>query len=77
LLKLSHDALAALKAEAEDPEDRVSRYASRRAILNVLSMRTGIARFHEGKQKAADIAALRDLVAQALAGLVEPEERTA
>jgi hypothetical protein len=71
LLQLCHDALAALKAEAEDL-DRASRYASRRAILNVLSMCDGIARFQEGKQKPADVAALRDLVADALAGLVEP-----
>lgn len=72
LLQLCCDALAALEAEAEDLEDRASRYASRRAILNVLSMCDGIARFHEGRQKPSDVAALRDLVAGALAGLGEP-----
>jgi hypothetical protein len=72
LLQLCHDALAALKAEAGDPDDRRLRYRSRQAVLNLLVISAGIARFHEGKQKPADVAALRDLVADALAGLVEP-----
>jgi hypothetical protein len=70
LVQLCGDALQAL--EAEDLEDRASRYAVRRAVLNVLAMCDGISRFHEGRQKPADVAALRDLVAGALAGLVEP-----
>jgi hypothetical protein len=37
--------------------------------LNLLVLADGIARFHEGKQKPADVAALRDLVADALADL--------
>jgi hypothetical protein len=71
LLQRCHEALAALAAEAEDAEDRRCRYRSRAAVLNLLLLADGVARFHGGKQKPADVAALRDLVADALSGLVE------
>jgi hypothetical protein len=72
LLQRCREALAALAAEAEDPENRQCRYQSRAAVLNLLVLADGVARFHEGKQKPADVAALRDLVADALTGLVAP-----
>jgi len=74
LMQRSHQALAALAAEAEDPDDRQCRYRSRAAVLDLLILADGIARFHEGRQKPADVAVLRDLVADALASLVEREE---
>jgi hypothetical protein len=72
LLQLCCDALAALEAEAEDREDRILRCGSRQAILNLLRMCHRIVLFDESRTKPADVAALRDLVADALAGLVEP-----
>jgi hypothetical protein len=69
IVQRCHEALFALSAEAEDPEDRRCRYRSRAAVLNLLVLADGIAGFHEGKQKPADVAALRDLVAGALADL--------
>ena len=72
LLQRCREALSALAAEAEDSEDRRCRYQSRAAVLNLLVLADGVARFHAGRRKAADVAALRDLVADALAGLAEP-----
>jgi hypothetical protein len=71
-IQLCCDALAALEAEAEDREDRILRCGSRQAILNLLRMCHRIVLFDESRTNPADVAALRDLVADALAGLVEP-----
>ena len=70
LLELSGLVLAWIKAEAEDPEDRQQRYARQRAVLNLLTLCEGICRFHGGRRRASDVAKFRDLVADALRGLV-------
>ncbi len=74
IVQRCHEALSTLSAERGDPDDRRSRYRSRAAVPNLLIMVDGVARFHQGKQKPANVAALRELVADALSGLVEPEE---
>jgi hypothetical protein len=68
-----HEALSAIAAEAEDPDDRHRRYARQAALLNLLILVDGIVRFHASKRRANDVAALRDLVADALRPLV-PED---
>ena len=75
LCQRCHDILAALAAEAEDPEDRQCRYRCRAAVLNLLVLADGVARFHaSGRRKPTDLAALRDLVADALRDLVERQD---
>jgi len=70
IVQRSHEVLTALAAEAEDPDDRRCRYQSRAAVLNLLVLADGVGRFHAGRRKAADVAVLRDLVADALRELI-------
>jgi hypothetical protein len=76
LLQRSHEALTALAAEAEDPEDRRCRHRRQSAVLSLLIFADAVARFHEGSraEQRRTVDALRDRVAEALAGLVEPAE---
>jgi hypothetical protein len=69
LLQLAGEALNAMADEAADHEDRSLRYGSRQAILNLLRMCHQIVLFDESRKKPADVAALRDLVADALSGI--------
>jgi hypothetical protein len=73
IVQRSHEVLTALAAEAEDPDDRQCRYRSRAAVLNLLVLADGVARFHAATraQQRKSVDALRDLVADALSGLVE------
>jgi hypothetical protein len=79
LMQRCHEALVALATEAEDVEDRQCRYQRQAGMLNLMVLADSIARFHAAThaQQRKSVDALRDLVADALAGLVKPEERTA
>jgi hypothetical protein len=76
LCQRAQELLTALAAEAEDPEDRQCRYRSRAAMLNLLLLADGVARFHAAThaQQRASVDALRDLVAGALSSLIERDE---
>jgi hypothetical protein len=77
LLQLCARVLAWLQAEAEEPDDQSRRYERQRVVLDLLTLCHGIAAFHSGsaaqQRKPASVAALRDLVADALRALVEAE----
>ena len=70
LLQRCYEALAWLKSAAEEPEDRARRYSRQQVILNLLVLCDGIVRFHAGRRKAADLTRFRELIADALEGLV-------
>ena len=70
LLQRCYELLAWLKSEADDPEDRARRYGRAQAVLNLLQLCDGIARFHTGRRKAAELARFRVLIVDALQGLV-------
>jgi hypothetical protein len=77
LCQRCHEVLSWLSAEAEDPEDRQRRYGRQQVVLNLLTLCEALVRFHDAsgtrKAKAADLAALRAQVADALQGLVAAE----
>ena len=70
LLQRCYELLVWLK---EDPEDRARRYARQQVVLSLLVLCDGIVRFHGGRRKAADLARFRELIADALQGLVPAE----
>jgi hypothetical protein len=62
-----------VQAEAEDAGDRQRRYARQQAVVNLLLLCEGVARFHTGRRRPEDVDALRALIAGALAPLVQEE----